>query len=62
MDKDQIMYAASDSYFSRELFVYFYNEYCKTVPTSSQLSAYEWAVVNHLEVYTLLIHNSIEIN
>ena len=56
------MYAANDSYFSRELFVYFYNEYCKTVPTSSQLSACEWAVVNHLEVLIIYINNSIEIN
>ena len=51
LSEDQIKYAAGDSYYSREVFVYFYNLYCSSMKDSQPLSALEWSLVNHMEVH-----------
>lgn len=50
LDDDQLKYAASDSYFSREVFVYFYEQYKKSADSADVLSPFEWVVANKLEV------------
>ncbi|KNB46463.1 exonuclease [Blastocystis sp. subtype 4] len=47
LNKDQIHYAASDSYYSREVFVYFYELYRKQ--TQDALPVLEWVLVNEIE-------------
>ncbi len=49
LNKDQIHYAASDSYYSREVFVYFYELYRKQ--TQDALPVLEWVLVNEIEVF-----------
>lgn len=48
LNEDQIHYAASDSYYSREIFVYFYDLYCKQ--TENALPVLAWVLVNGIEV------------
>ena len=48
LNKDQIHYAAGDSYYSREVFVYFYEMYRKQ--TEDALPVLEWVLVNGIEV------------
>ena len=55
LDDDQIHYAASDSYFSRELFVYFYGEYKKMCKEDDLLSECEWVMDNHLSVIQIFL-------
>lgn len=45
---EQIHYGASDSYYSRELFVVFYDMYCKS--TEKPFSPLEWVLSEHIEV------------
>lgn len=57
LDDDQLKYAASDSYFSREVFVYFYEQYKKTTDSADILSPFEWVVANKLEVSILRVYH-----
>ena len=45
---DQIHYGASDSYYSRELFMVFYEMYCKQ--EEDPLSPLDWVLYNNIEV------------
>ena len=61
LSDEQILYAAGDSYYSREVFVYFYNLYCSRVK-DEPLSALEWCLSNHMEVIPSRFASRIEIN
>ncbi len=62
LSEDQIKYAAGDSYYSREVFMYFYNLYCASVKDSQPLSALEWSLLNHMEVCSISLLSALEVH